>query len=289
MSTFEKFEVVRTASGEVSIRNNIVNEVMHNPVGPWAEANLLYIEASKLNQLLLSGEKSPLVLYDVGLGAAANALAALSAFAKALESSEQCRPLTIISFENDLSLLAFVINEAEKIPYITGNVSILQHLLAHHNWTSPDGLVNWHLYEGDFQETVGRVTLPPDIVFFDPYSPAVNGDMWGVEAFTKLYASTNWGAHPCTVYTYSRATSVRSAMLTAGFFVGVGPRSGFKDETTQAATDVSLLADPLAERWLLRWSRSHKRFQDNCSEDTINLITNRVLGHRQFETSKSPT
>ena len=282
MKPFETFEVVRTASGEISIRNNVVNEVMHNPVGPWAEANLLYIEASKLVQQLISEEQHPLVLFDVGLGAAANALAALSAFVRAKETGHPCRPLTIVSFENDLSLLAFVIDNAEKIPYMAGRTHILQHLLEHHSWTSPDGALNWYLHEGDFLKTAECAQQKPDIVFFDPYSPAVNGDMWSVDAFSKLYACTNFGNHPCTVYTYSRATPVRTSMLASGFFVGNGPTSGLKNETTQAATHLQLLTDPLGYRWFIRWLRSHKRFQEPCDNKTKDLLTSRILNHQQF-------
>ena len=255
---------------------------MHNPVGPWAEANQLYIEASKLVQQLTLDEQRPLVLFDVGLGAAANALAALAAFSRAKQSASICRPLTIVSFENDLSLLAFVIEQSDKIPYISGQTHILQHLLKHHTWTSPDGTLNWHLYEGDFLKTVDHVKQKPDIVFFDPYSPAVNSEMWSVDAFSKLFARTNFGTHPCTVYTYSRATPVRSSMLAAGFFVGNGPASGLKNETTQAATKLNLLADPLGFRWFLRWLRSHKRLQEPCDNATKDRLTSRILGHQQF-------
>jgi len=282
LSSFKKFEVVKTASGEISIRNNVVNEIMHNPVGPWTEANLLYIEASQLVGQLSIDTTQPLILFDVGLGAAANALAAFSAFVAFQRSQKHCRPLTIISFENDLSLLTFIIEQADQIPYVSKHKSILKHLLDHHSWTSSDKLLNWHLYEGDFLKTVGQVSHQPDIVFFDPYSPGVNQDMWSTDAFSKLYACTHFGAHPCAVYTYSCATPVRGAMIAAGFYVGMGPRSGLKLETTQAATDPHLLANPLGQRWLLRWLRSHTRFQEPCSSKMKDAITNSILSHPQF-------
>ena len=255
---------------------------MHNPVGPWAEANLLYIDASKLTKHLDSEDERPLVLFDVGLGAAANALAALTAFEQIASKKDRCRPLTIISFENDLSLLEFVVDQEQKIPYITGHVNVLTQLLREHNWISSDGLIRWKLHEGDFLKTIEHVLEEPDIVFFDPYSPGVNSEMWSPDAFSKLFQRTNRGKHPCVLYTYSRATHVRSAMLVAGFFVGNGPRSGLKDETTQAATCIDLLADPLGERWLLRWLRSHKQFQDPCDNETKEWMTNTILSHLQF-------
>lgn len=38
------FEIVTTTMGATSIRDNRVNEIMHNPVGPWAEANALCVD-----------------------------------------------------------------------------------------------------------------------------------------------------------------------------------------------------------------------------------------------------
>lgn len=277
-----KFEVVRTAGGEISIRNNIVNEVMHNPVGPWAEANLLYISASNFRSALTMDNTSPLVVYDVGLGAAANALAALTAYREVFATKGTCRPLTLVSFENDLSLLDFVIQQSALIPYVTPHAAILSHLLSHRTWHSADGQVEWILHEGSFLDTAPGEPRCPEIVFFDPYSPGVNAEMWTIDAFARIYDKTNSGLSRCSLYTYSRATPVRTAMLSAGFFVGVGPRSGLKDETTHAATAKQLLDQPLGERWLLRWLRSHTKFTKDTSASGARLMTNAVLAHPQF-------
>ena len=57
--------------------------------------------------------------------------------------------------------------------------------------------------------------------------------------------------------TYSRATVIRTALLLAGFYVGRGVGSGVKEETTQAATRMELLAEPLGRDWFGRAQRSH--------------------------------
>ena len=89
-----KFELVTTRMGALSIRDNVSREIMHNPVGPWLEANSLYIEQSRLQRRLGEDLNSELVIFDVGLGAAANALAALHC-ARALAVR---RPLRLVSF-----------------------------------------------------------------------------------------------------------------------------------------------------------------------------------------------
>ena len=48
----------------------------------------------------------------------------------------------------------------------------------------------------------------------------------------------------------------RAALLLAGFRVGVGRPTGFKEETTVAANAPELLSDPLDRRWLERVRRS---------------------------------
>lgn len=278
-----KFEIVETTTGAISIRNNVVNEIMHNPVGPWAEANQLYIEASGFSKLVQQSSAIPLVVFDVGLGAAANALATIAAWQTISAKQENCRPLTLVSFENDLSLLAFVIENIAQIPYIADKGHLLAHLLAHGNWQSPDRKINWILHHGDFREMIAEESRYPDIVFYDPYSPAVNSEMWGLRAFSRLFQATGHGRHPCSLYTYSRATHIRTAMLAAGFFVGAGTSTGLKDETTQAATRSSLLNDALDQRWLLRWLRSHCKFPSDCTElHHQNKISDDILNHPQF-------
>ncbi|MFN7133800.1 MAG: methyltransferase, partial [Myxococcales bacterium] len=63
------FELVTLANGARAVRQLSTGEVMHPAVGPWQEANLLYVEQPKLGERL-SSPGGPLVLFDVGLGAA---------------------------------------------------------------------------------------------------------------------------------------------------------------------------------------------------------------------------
>ena len=89
------FEIVKTTLGMVSIKDLNTGEIMHNPVGPWQESRLLYVGQSGLKTRLALETTSPLVLFDVGLGAGFNALAAILEF----DDSLKPRPLHIVSFE----------------------------------------------------------------------------------------------------------------------------------------------------------------------------------------------
>lgn len=253
------YEIVTTTAGAISIRNKAVNEIMHNPVGPWAEANALYVEQSRLAERLgAPGEE--LVLFDVGLGAAANALAAL-ACARRIGPA---RPLRIVSFERDLDLLAFALHHADRFPHFAGWETAVAALLEHNSWTG--NRIIWELRRGDFLDVIGRESTRPHLVFYDPYSPKVNQDMWTTACFAKLRARARTDADGGTVlFTYSQATRIRVALLRAGFHVGYGVPTGLKEETTQAATARELLHDPLGKVWFDRWRRSHLRHPFDCS------------------------
>ncbi|HEX8909067.1 MAG TPA: tRNA guanosine(34) transglycosylase Tgt, partial [Anaeromyxobacteraceae bacterium] len=73
-----RFTVVATSSGAPAVLDQTVGEVMHPVVGATAEAERLYVAQSRLRERLAE-PGPPLVLFDVGLGAGANALAAVAA------------------------------------------------------------------------------------------------------------------------------------------------------------------------------------------------------------------
>lgn len=272
------FEIVLTSAGAVSIRNNVVNETMHNPVGPWAEANGLYIEPSRLaDRLEAACERDvELVVFDVGLGAAANALAILHC-ARRFPMAR----VRIVSFERDLDLLRFALAHAHHFEHFRGFEPAMREILERGAWT--DGRVSWELRHGDFVELIEREPFRPHLIYFDPYSPKMNRDMWSTACFRKIRAisreSNDGGTLLCT---YSQATPIRTALLAAGFFVGHGVGTGLKEETTQAATVLSDLDRPLDARWLVRWSRSDSPWPFDCEPQDEVGIRGLIEGHAQF-------
>src|SRR6185369_11218703 len=61
------------------IRDMVSGEVMHSVNDPAEEARSLYVEQSRLISRLQSADNAPLVIWDVGLGAATNAMATIHA------------------------------------------------------------------------------------------------------------------------------------------------------------------------------------------------------------------
>ncbi len=263
------FEVVTTTTGAISIKNNQNNEIMHNPVGPWKESNALYIEQSNLRSLLTKDLDKELVIYDVGLGAAANAVATLNA----IKNSK--RAVRLISFEIDLELLHFALENSAQLAYLVGYEEIIQSLLNNKIWEQEN--LKWELHHGDFLECIENVEHKCHLIYFDPYSPKQNEAMWTTACFKKL---RNKCQPRATFYNYSQATTIRAALLEAGFFVGYGQPTGLKRDTTQAATQIEDLAHPLDERWLQRWERSPTPFPIHCQDE--NQLKDTILNHEQF-------
>ncbi|MDZ4663053.1 MAG: MnmC family methyltransferase [Pseudomonadota bacterium] len=250
-----KFEIVTTTTGAISIRNIEVNEIMHNPVGPWIEANALYIDQSNLKQRLTESATEELVVFDVGLGAAANALAAISC--------ARTRALRLISFERDLELLKFAHYHTAKFEHFRGFEGAIEAILTQGYWSNQK--VFWELRQGEFLETIATEVQRPHLIFFDPYSPNVNQEMWTSKCFEKIRRiSRELKDGGTSLYTYSQATRVRVALINAGFFVGYGKSTGLKTQTTEAATDISMLKSPLDKPWYDRWQRSNARYPYDC-------------------------
>jgi tRNA U34 5-methylaminomethyl-2-thiouridine-forming methyltransferase MnmC len=241
---------------------------MHPGTGPGVEPQELYVEPSRLRERLLRGDGGDgghLVLLDVGLGAASNAITAWRV-SEALPRS--ARRLEIVSFENDLSALRLALEpeHAESFGLTGGETdahAAASALLAHGRHET-DRTV-WRLCLGDFPERIaGEPSASADVVFWDFYSAKTHPHLWSVSTLLALRAVCRDGA---TLHTYSTATSFRAGLLLAGFAVGVGGRTGDRAETTIAASNVQDLEEPLDARWLTRLARSTAAFPADVPND----------------------
>ena len=246
------FSLVTVASGAVSLRSLEHGETFHPVVGPMAEARALHVAGSRIADRAEKCER-PFVIWDVGLGAAANAVAVLESLA---DTPAPAR-LQLHSFDSTAEPLAFALHHADELGYLAKWREPVARLLEQGKTAA--GNVDWHFHRGDFREFVRSprpASVPsPDAILYDPYSPESNPGMWTLEHFARLHAVLD-PARPCTLTSYSRSTSVRVTLMLAGFFTGYGGGIGEKDQTTVSATHRDLLAHPLDEAWLARVSRS---------------------------------
>jgi tRNA U34 5-methylaminomethyl-2-thiouridine-forming methyltransferase MnmC len=248
------YRLVRLANGVASVRCLAVGETCHPVVGPVAEAEALYVRQLDLRRRI-QAHAGEFVVWDVGLGAAGNALTVLRA------TSRMACSLRLVSFDHTLEPLTFALANAEALGYLRGYEQPVSQLISQHEVALNNGFqqVHWELCLADFptwlSEPQAQTWPKPRVIMFDPYSPVRNPAMWTQPLFERLFALLD-PARSCAMATYSRSTMLRVSWLLAGFYVGAGQATGAKEETSIAANDASLLAHPLDRRWLLRARRS---------------------------------
>jgi queuine tRNA-ribosyltransferase len=260
------------------VRDTVSGEVMHPGGDPAEEAQSLYVDQSRLLKRLEGSAEEPLVVWDVGLGAAANAMAAILAVENAGPAA--VRSLKLVSFENDLDSLKLALDHPGCFRHLRHAAP--QALLRDNRWNSPTSRIEWLLLNGDFAVRKFE-TLPPDIIFFDPFSFKTDGALWTLNAFREL-AEVCRDKHT-ELYTYTYSTSVRAAMLAAGFYVAKGRGTGPKGETTVGLSPRAAAAahgrELLGQEWLAKWRRSDAQVPFG-STDQDDSWREAVLAHPQF-------
>jgi tRNA U34 5-methylaminomethyl-2-thiouridine-forming methyltransferase MnmC len=251
------YQLVQLANGAKTLFSAGYGEKLHPGLGPQAEAERLYVRQLRICERL-KNQGGEFVIWDIGLGAAANALAALRAM------REISGRLRLVSFDSTSEPLEFALENAAALGYLTGHENQVACLLRDRRVKFEHGKleVNWEFHLGDFPaflnppSAIRHPPFPaPHAIFYDAFSPAKNPAMWTLPVFENLFRALD-PARPCALTTYSRSTLLRTTLLLAGFFVGVGHATGMKEETTIAANTPALIAEPLNARWLERARRS---------------------------------
>ena len=243
------YELVGLRNGTASLRSKTYGETLHPGVGPRMEGEALYARQLRIPERLAACSE-PFVIWDVGLGAAANAISVLQA-TKGVPGN-----VHLISFDQTLAPLQFALAHSKELEYVQAFESLVEVLIARSLVEFANGY--WEIHVCDFPALLreGADAIPkPHAILFDPFSPAKNPEMWTASLFTDLFRSLD-PARPCALATFSRSTMIRVALLLAGFYVGSGLATGEKEETTIAANRPELLDNPLGSEWLLRAKRS---------------------------------
>ncbi|MBN2508605.1 MAG: methyltransferase [Verrucomicrobia bacterium] len=254
MPSLTGYTLVRLPNGACSVHSLAHHETFHPVVGPVAEAEALYVRQLRLPERA-GAETGEFVVWDIGLGAAANPVTVLRAL------RHWPGGVRIESFDHTLEPLRFALEHAGALGYLRGYETRLRSLLEAGETQFRDAAlsVTWRVHLGDFPAWLAepeREPVPkPHALLYDAYSPATNPAMWTAPLFGRLFGRLDPG-RPCALATYSRSTLLRSTLLLAGFHVGAGHATGEKEETTIAANTPELIAEPLGRRWLGRARRS---------------------------------
>jgi queuine tRNA-ribosyltransferase len=284
------YEIHRSAQGYFSIRQLSSGEVMHSVNHPADEANKLYVEQSflavRLNKPDVQAEE--LVIWDVGLGAGSNAMAAVRCFEScyAERNDTALRALRLVSFERDLDPLTLATNNPRCFPHLRHGAPY--QILKNGEWQHASSLLHWQLLKGDFSASIESATIP-NLIFYDPFSAKTDSALWSPQIFARILQHCR--SKSTELYTYSASTAVRVALLTAGFFVAAGVGTGPKADTTIAFTRAAGAGNHpssprlLGQEWLTRWRRSGSKFPTTLASEDRPHFEKLIETHRQFLTS----
>jgi queuine tRNA-ribosyltransferase len=196
---------------------------------------------------------------------------------RALDGAPAHAAIELVSFERDLDAFALALANGKLFPHLRHPAP---HTLAARGAFARDGFM-WTLREGDFLAELAAHPAP-DVIFYDPFSAKVDGEMWTLAALRALRAHLT---RPAELFTYSKSTALRSSLLAAGFHVARGVSSGPKEETTIALVpgDPALAAHALLDRaWLERRARSTAPFAPDIPADQHAALEAAILAHAQF-------
>jgi tRNA U34 5-methylaminomethyl-2-thiouridine-forming methyltransferase MnmC len=203
-------KLVKTQDGSFTVFNEAANEHYHSISGALEEAFEKHVNAI--------GVEGGFCILDFCFGLGYNSIAA----------TKNHNNLHIIGLENDIEIVKTIQtlevpeeiktefdafrNLAEKMEITDSNNNTIKLIIG-------DALQTISYFPGNFF----------DRVFFDPFSPSKQPEMWSEEIFQKVFSKMKSGGK---LSTYSCAKWIRANMKSAGFTVIDGPRVGRKSPAT---------------------------------------------------------
>ena len=129
------YRLVRLRNGACSVRALAEDETFHPGIGPAAEAEALYVRQLHLPERVREHD-GEFMIWDVGLGAAANALTVIRLIQGSLAGSSAAawesrapKQLRLISFDHTSNAAAFALEHGAELGYVAGYESALADLI----------------------------------------------------------------------------------------------------------------------------------------------------------------
>jgi hypothetical protein len=160
MMPTEGYKLVELPNGDRAVYSAAYREAMHPGLGPAAEGETLYVRQLKIRERMREGVGA-FVVWDVGLGAAANAIAVLRG------TRDIAGPLRLMSFDDTAEPLSFALENTQALGYLGGYEAQAKGLLDHGQVQFRDAAheVDWQFHLGDFPLCLARVAagVPPAV------------------------------------------------------------------------------------------------------------------------------
>lgn len=280
-------KLIITNDGTTTIYNSNYEEAYHSiKAGAYTESLYKFIIPCNIENLAKEGS---IKILDVGFGLGYNVATAIT-FAKQINKDVK---IEFISIEKDENIL-----EKIKILDIPENLKYAYSLI--NSLKEGEILLNNKIFKtleidkdnikitviiGEGREIIKELAEKGekfDAVFYDPFSPKVNTEMWSVDLF-KLIRKIMKGT--AIFATYSASLAVRKGLLEAGFKISVVPPVGRKSSSTIATISGDIPPMPEKEEKRLKnspfaisykdesFSLSSKEIQERYEEEVKSFST----------------
>ena len=205
-------KLIKTKDGSFTAFNEAAGEHYHSISGALEEAFQKHVNAV--------GVEDGFLILDFCFGLGYNSIAATKGH----------KNLQIVGLENDIEIVKTI--QSLEVPESIKTAFDYFRSLAEELEITDEKNNTIKLIIGDALQTIDQ--LPNnffDRVFFDPFSPGKQPEMWSEDIFQKVYNKMKPGAK---LSTYSCAKWIRKNMQTAGLIVLDGPVVGRRSPATIA-------------------------------------------------------
>ncbi len=236
----QQFDPCLTDDGSYTFFSEEFGQTFHSKFGAKEESIFKYAIPTLLAQKASRGQ---LRILDICYGLGYNSAAALATIWR---SNPNCM-VEIIALELDRSVPVSAIEHnllgdwEEPIPQLLTQLVNIE--------TVESERLTAQLILGDARQTIGQVLVrgfKADAIFLDPFSPTACPQLWTIEFIDQVAKCC---ASDGIIATYSCASAVRTALVSAGLFVGDSIPVGRKSPGTIASFNASQLT-PLSQQEL---------------------------------------
>lgn len=245
-----------TRDGSSTLYSPQFEQPYHSRGGAVAESRYVFFETTGLIEKLQSNQT--LSILEIGFGSGLN-LVLLLDYLEQTGSQTNVTFTTVEAFPVDPET-AENLNFGDELSRVNYNnilIDIFSNLQPGWNTFTIENQVEVNFFYGMFDE----MTFPKkqsnhqpfDLVFHDPFSPESNPAGWTPELFKNIAGHSS---PEVLLSTYSAASSARSAMSVAGWFVARSPGALGKREMTVASLSESKLSHLKRvneQRFIERW------------------------------------
>ncbi|WP_456399810.1 tRNA (5-methylaminomethyl-2-thiouridine)(34)-methyltransferase MnmD [Persephonella sp.] len=271
-----------TADGTETLFNEEFGEAYHSTkAGAYTESLEKFIKPTKVVEKSLKNGKVSIL--DVGFGLGYNVSTAIYEIRK----NSNAAVIDVVSVEKDIN----VFNKIRKLNKPNFLKEVYDLILSgdfssqfeYKIYTVNKDNVSLKVIFGEGRKVLKFMSKEGkkfDAVFYDPFSPKVNTEMWTVNIFKLV---RNLMMDDSILATYSASLAVRKGLIEAGFKIGLVDPVGRKSFSTVASVNGEIPPITKKEKLRLENSPFAVPYYDN---DDLTLSRNEILRNWQLKIGK---